>query len=391
MKAAWTVLKKELLDLFRDRRTVTISLLMGPLFGPVLMVGLITLIASKEVERAEKALKLPVIGAEHAPNLIDWLSTMNVEIVEPPADPDAAIRNQDKDVILRIPAEYAEEWRKSRPAPIEILYDSTRQDTRTPLRRVEGLLETYDRQMGALRLVARGINPAVGTPVLVQHRDLSTPESRAGMLLAFLPYILILSGFLGGAQLAMDATAGERERQSLEPLLATPAARGAIMSGKLGAAAAFALLTSLLTLLAFKACFSFIPASMLGFKIDISWLAIAKLFALIMPIAVFGSCLVTLLAATTKSMKEAQSYMALLMLLPMLPTLVLMVSPVKNQLWMSAVPLLAQNQLILKVVRGEIVSGAEWAIALGAGLLLAGVVWLIAAKLYHREQLAISA
>jgi sodium transport system permease protein len=391
MKATWTVLKKELLDLFRDRRTLMISLLMGPLLGPALMVGLITLIASKEVERAEKPLKLPVIGAEHAPNLVDWLTTMNVEIEESPADPDAAIRGQDEDVILRITPEYAEEWRKSRPAPIELLFDSTRQDTRMPLRRVEALLETYDRQMGALRLVARGINPAVGTPVLVQHRDLSTPESRAGMLLAFLPYILILSGFLGGAQLAMDATAGERERQSLEPLLATPAARGAIMSGKLGAAAVFALLTSLLTLLAFKACFSFIPASMLGFKIDISWLAIAKLFLLIMPIAVFGSCLVTLLAATTKSMKEAQSYMALLMLLPMLPTLVLMVSPVKNQLWMSAVPLLAQNQLILKVVRGEVVSGAEWAIALGAGLLLAGLVWLIAAKLYHREQLAISA
>ncbi|MBE5316222.1 MAG: ABC transporter permease [Xanthomonadales bacterium] len=391
MKAAWTVLKKELLDLFRDRRTVMISLLMGPLLGPALMVGLITLIASQEVERAEKALKLPVIGAEHAPNLVDWLGTMNVEIEPAPVDPDAAIRSQDEDVILRIPAEYAEAWRQSRPAPIEILYDSTRQDARTPVRRVEALLETYDRQMGALRLVARGINPAVGTPVLVQHRDLSTPESRAGMLLAFLPYILILGGFLGGAQLAMDATAGERERQSLEPLLATPAARGAIMSGKLGAAAVFALLSALLTLLAFKACFSFIPASVLGFKIDISWLAIAKLFVLILPIAVFGSCLVTLLAATTKSMKEAQSYMALLMLLPMLPTLVLMVSPVKNQLWMSAVPLLAQNQLILKVVRGEVVSGAEWAITLGAGVLLAGLVWLIAARLYHREQLAISA
>ena len=299
MKAAWTVLKKELLDLFRDRRTVTISLLMGPLLGPALMVGLITLIASQEVERAEKALKLPVIGAEHAPNLVDWLGTMNVEIEPAPADPDAAIRSQDEDVILRIPAEYAEEWRKSRPAPIEILYDSTRQDARTPVRRVEALLEAYGRQVGALRLVARGINPAVGTPVLVQHRDLSTPESRAGMLLAFLPYILILSAFLGGAQLAVDATAGERERQSLEPLLATPAARGAIMSGKLGAATAFALLSAFLTLLSFKGIFSFIPASMLGFKIDISWLAMAKIFVLITPMAVLGSCLVTMLAATT--------------------------------------------------------------------------------------------
>ena len=391
MKAAWIVLKKELLDLIRDRRTLVISLLMGPLLGPALMVGLITLIASKEMDRAEKPLKLPVVGAEHAPNLVDWLSTMNVEIKPAPADPDAAIRDQDEDVILRITAEFGEEWRKSRPAPIELIHDSTRQDARTPVRRLEGLLQTYDRQMGALRLVARGISPVVGTPMQINRRDLSTPESRAGMLLAFLPYLLILGGFLGGAYLAMDATAGERERQSLEPLLATPASREAIMSGKLLAASVFALVTSLLTLLAFKLCFAFLPASMLGFKIDISTLAIAKLFVLIVPIAIFGSCLVTLLAATAKSMKEAQSYMTLLMLLPMLPTLVLMVSPVKNQLWMAAVPLLSQNQLILKVIRAETISTGEWALALGAGLALAGVVWFVASRLYHREQLAISA
>lgn len=391
MKAVWTVLKKELLDLYRDRRTLVISLLMGPVLGPLLMVGLITMIANKEMERAEKPLKLPVIGVEHAPNLVDWLSTMNVEVKPPPADPDADIRSQDEDVILRIPAEFGEEWRKSRPAPIELIFDSTRQDARTPVRRLEALLQTYDRQMGALRLIARGISPAVGTPIQLNKRDLSTPESRAGMLLAFLPYLLILGGFLGGAYLAMDATAGERERQSLEPLLATPASREAIMSGKLAAASVFALATTVLTLLAFKLCFAFLPASMLGFKVDISWLATFKLLALIVPIAVFGSCLVTLLAATAKSMKEAQSYMTLLMLLPMLPTLVLMVSPVKNQLWMAAVPLLSQNQLILKVIRAEPISGSEWALALAAGFLLAGIVWFIASRLYHREQLAISA
>jgi sodium transport system permease protein len=391
MKASWIVIKKELLDLYRDRRTLMISLLMGPVFGPLLMVGLITLIASKEMERAEKPLKLPVIGVEHAPNLVDWLTTMNVEVKAPPDDPDAAIRKQDEDVILRIGEEFPKAWRENRPAPIEIIHDSTRQDARTPVRRLEGLLGTYDKQVGALRLVARGINPAVGSPVQINHRDLSTPESRAGMILAFLPYILILGGFLGGAYLAMDATAGERERQSLEPLLATPASREAIMSGKLAAASIFALTSTVLTLLAFKLCFAFLPASMLGFKIDISWLAMSKLLVLIIPIAIFGSCLVTLLAATAKSMKEAQSYMTLLMLLPMLPTLVLMVSPVKNQLWMTAVPMLAQNQLILKVIRAETIGMAEWSLALAAGLALAGIVWFIASRLYHREQLAISA
>src|SRR5690606_788323 len=195
MNASWTVLKKELLDLFRDRRTVMISLLMGPLLGPALMVGLITLIASKESDRAEKPLELPVVGAEHAPNLIRWLEGQNVVIEAAPDDVDAAIREQDEDVIVRIDAGFGEQWRDSRPARIEIIHDSTRQDARTPVRRIEGLLDAYDRQVGALRLIARGVSPAVGVPLEIADRDLATPESRAGMVLAFLPYFLILGGF----------------------------------------------------------------------------------------------------------------------------------------------------------------------------------------------------
>jgi hypothetical protein len=214
MNAVWVVLKKELLDLFRDRRTMMISLLMGPLLGPALMIGIITLIATKETERAEKPLELPVIGVEHAPNLIDWLSMHNIVVEAAPADPDAAILNQDEDVILRISEDFGADWRGSEPATVEILHDSTRQDARIPVRRIESLLEGYSAQVGAMRLLTRGVHPAVGTPLQITHRDLSTPESRSGMILAFLPYFLILGGFLGGAQLAMDATAGERERQA---------------------------------------------------------------------------------------------------------------------------------------------------------------------------------
>jgi len=83
--------------------------------------------------------------------------------------------------------------------------------------------------------------------------------------------------------------------------------------------------------------------------------------------------------------------MSVLMLLPILPTIVLLVNPVKNELWQFAVPFLAQNQMILKLIRSEWVSPLEWATYLGAGLGLGLVLWLLAARLYHREKLAISA
>jgi sodium transport system permease protein len=383
------VMFKELVDLFRDRRTVAISLLLGPLLMPALILGMGKLAANRVSTQLEKPLVLPVIGAEHAPNLVAWLQGQNIVVARPPADPDAAIRAQVEDVVLRISPEYGKQWRGSTPATVEILHDSSRQDSRIPVERVERLLQAYGGSVGALRLLARGVSPGAAQALQVGHRDLATPESRVGQALFFLPYMLILTTFLGGAYLVIDVTAGERERQSLEPLLATPAARGAIMSGKILAACVFGLVGVALTLAMFKLSFQFAPA--LGVKIDVSYGATARILLVLLPMILIGTCLLTFISAGTKSVKEAQSYMSLLMLLPMLPTIILLVNPVKNKLWMFATPFLAQNQMILKLVRSETVTAAEWAVYLAAGFGLGLLLWWLAARRYHQERLAISA
>ncbi len=230
MNAVVTVMRKELLDLFRDRKTIAISLAFT-LLAPLLILGMAKLANNRMSTQLEKPLELPVIGAERAPNLINWLSGRNVLIQPAPANPEGEIAAQNVEVILSIPADYAEKWRAGEPAPVEVISDSSRDDARIPTERLNARLDNYSRSVGALRMLARGVSPSAGQAVLVERKDLATPESRIGQALAFLPYLLILSGFLGGAYLVIDATAGERERQSLEPLLATPAARGAIMSG----------------------------------------------------------------------------------------------------------------------------------------------------------------
>ena len=389
MNAMIAVMKKELLDLFRDRKTVAISLLMGPLLFPALILGLGKLASNRVSTQLEKPLELPVIGAEHAPNLVHWLSGRNVVIKPAPANPEGEIAAQNIEVILMIPAEYADKWSGSEPAPVEIWLDSSRDDTRIPVERVSNLLENYSRTTGALRLLSRGISPTAAQAVRVERKDLATPESRIGQALAFLPYLLILSGFLGGAYLVIDATAGERERQSLEPLLATPAGRGMIMSGKILAACAFGMLTLLLTLLSFKAAFMLAPS--LGIKLSLSWLQIAQMLLVLVPIVLIGTGLLTVIAAGAKSVKEAQSYMSILMMLPILPTIILMVNPMKNALWQFAVPFLAQNQMILKIVRSETIGAAEWGVYLACGFGMGAVLWWIAARRYHNEKLAVSA
>lgn len=390
MKTLITVMLKELAEIFRDRKIIINGLLIMPFVLPVLILGTGALAENRAKTQLESELKLPIIGADIAPNLVAFLATQNITAEAAPADPDALILSQEKDVILRIADDFATDWRASRAATVEILHDSSRQDSSIPVRRVERALQTYSRQAGAIRLIARGVDPSLGSAVSVTYRDLATPEAKRGMILAFLPYLLILTAFLGGAYLVMDATAGERERQSLEPLLATPAGRGAIMSGKIAAACVFGMIGLLLTLLSFKLSFAFVDSG--PFKgVDVSMVAVAKLLLVLLPMVLIGTTLLTLISASVKTLKEAQSYMAFLMLLPILPTIILLVNPVKNALWMFATPFLAQNQLILMVLRSETVTPLQWATYIGAGFGLGALLWLVAARLYHREQLAISA
>jgi len=387
--ALMTVARKELLDLFRDRRTVMLGLLLMPILFPALILGIGSLAEKRARTQLESTLALPVIGAAHAPNLVRYLESQNMKVQPAPKDPDARVRDQSFDVMLRITPEFGAQWRASRSAGVELIYDSSRQDSQIPVARVRTAIEQYGGQLGVLRIINRGVSPEVGQPVRVAQRDVATPEAKRGMLLAFLPYLLILSSFLGGAYLVIDVTAGERERQSLEPLLATPAARASIMSGKILAACAFGMLSLLLILVAFKASFTFAPGQLR--MVDVSLPALLQLLLVLLPMVLIGTTLLTLISASVKSVKEAQSYMSLLMLLPIIPTVVLMVNPVKNALWQFAVPFLAQNQMILKLVRSESISATEWATYLGAGFGLGLLLWVVAARLYHQEKLAISA
>jgi sodium transport system permease protein len=392
MKALWTILRKELLDAFRDRRMVLVAFVVMPLAIPLVLAGTNALGARKQTQQLEGPLQLPIVGAAHAPNLVRWLESQNVKPLPPPPDVDAAVRTQEHDVVLRIDEKYGEDWRAGRPAQVEIVFDSSRPlDSGMSVARIRGLLDGYGNTVGTLRLIARGIHPAVASPLQVGSRDVATPAARFDLSQQILPYLLLLLAFIGGIQLAIDATAGERERQSLEPLLATPVAREAIISAKILATSIFALLSIAMTLVAYRLAFAIVPSGGIDASFALGPLGLLQLFLIILPIVLLGATLLTALAAFARSYREAQGYLPLLMFLPMIPTLVLMVAPVRTQLWMLAVPFLGQNQLILRVLRGEHISALDWAVSLGAAFVVVGAVWFVAARLYHREQLATSA
>ena len=391
MNPALTVFLKEVTENLRDRKTVINALVMGPLLGPIFFALMMGFIITKQLNSAEKPLEVPVVGAANAPNLVAWLEQQGMVVKAAPENPDAAIRERDARAVLVIPADYGQRWRAGETAQVQVLFDSSDQDSRAPVARVTGLLEGYARLQAALRVSARGMHPAVTAPVAVAERDIASTQQRAGQLLGFLPYLLVLGAFLGGMYLAIDTTAGERERQSLEPLLVNPASRAEIVLGKLGATFGFAMVSMMLSLVAFAIAFQYIPLDRLGMKVDFSVGLILRAGLLMVPLVMVFAALQTIVAAYAKSYREAQTYLSLLMLLPMMPSIILMVNPMKGELWMSAVPLLSQNVLIMSLARGESVALLDFALSFGASLALAAALVWIAVRIYHREQLAVSA
>jgi sodium transport system permease protein len=390
MKTIITVFLKEVRENIRDRRTVINTLLTGPLMAPLIFVLLINGIVSRELDKAEKPLPVPVIGAENAPNLIDALRQRGVIIKDPIAEPERAVRDQEADLVLRIPPSYGEAWNKGEPAQVELIYDESQRDAKGSVDRLRGILDAYSQRTSTLRIVARGLSPTITRPLVVANRDQSTAQARGGMMFSMLPYFFILGAFIGGMALAIDTTAGERERQSLEPLFANPVARTRILLGKLGATGAFALTTLLLSIIAFSFAGQFMPTEKLGMTLSIGpHFAVLTLIAML-PLVFLIASLQTLAAAFAKTFREAQTYLSLLMFVPAVPTMLMSVFPFKVETWMYAVPLVGQQVTITRLMRGEIVSSAEIALCFACTSIAAVLVYFITAHIYKSERLAIS-
>jgi sodium transport system permease protein len=390
MSGLGIVFRKEVFENLRDRRAVFNSVLLGPILFPILFLGLAWFGTTAQQERAEKPLEVPVVGAENAPNLVTFLDQNGMIVLPAPDDPEGEVRRQQVPVVIRIPESFADEWKEGVPAAVEVIADPSRRESETPMRRVKQLLNAYSRQIGLLRLQLRGVSPQLAYPVMIRDVDMSTPKSRALLAMIFLPYILMITAFTGGMHLAIDTTAGEKERRSLEPLLITPVPRWQIMTGKMLATTIFAFTSLVLTLLAFKFALPRMPIDTLGIDLELSFRAVVDILIVIAPVAIVAAALLTLLASFAKSFREAQSYMGLVILIPLIPSILFMANPVKPELWMMPIPMFSQNLLIGEIVRGETVSATSLWLSMGGTLSIGLLLALVAATLYNRPRLIFS-
>lgn len=385
-----TVFLKEIIDNFRDRRTLISALVMGPLFGPILFAFIINLSLQQSLSNDEEALKLPVIGAEYAPNLVSFLASRNIEVIDGPDSRDVAVeavRAGEEDVVVLIPATIAEDLAASTPVRIEVITDQSNTTAERESRRAIRALATYSQQIGSLRLTARGISPTVLQPLNIDLVDVSTPTGRSAILLGMLSYFFIFALLTGGMNLAIDSTAGERERGSLEPLLCLPVTRDQLIYGKIFAACFFMALSLTLSLLSFYVTLKFVPLQQLGMTPNFGLPVVATAFLLLIPFALLGAALMTLVASFTKSYKEAQTWLSAVLLAPTLPILVVSILMVRPTTALMTIPSLSQHLLLVGLLKNEPLNWLHVTVSVMGTLTAGALLTLICARLYRREGL----
>ena len=376
---ARVVLRKELKDNIRDKRSLSSGLLV-PLLGPLVFGLLFT--ALVQIARQDKPLKVPLRGAANAPSLVSFLERNGAEVVPAGEDCEAQVRDSRLEFALTIPAGYAKDFSAGRTATVELLMDASRNASRAPVQRLLRLLRGYSAQLGALRLLARGVSPALATPLQVEELDLATPERTASSFLAIIPLFALMAVFVGGMYVAIDSTAGERERGSLEPLLINPITRAQVVLGKWGAVVLVSWLALAVSLTGFKFALAQVPLQELGIRADLGLPQMLRMVLALLPLSLLAGGLQLLMGLFSRTFKEAQTYLQFMMMLPMIPGMVMSVNPLQPKTWMMLVPSLSQTLLVSDAMRGEATPLLWQALAAVsttgfAVLAVAGAVWLI--------------
>jgi sodium transport system permease protein len=390
MRTSLTVFAKEVIDNFRDRRTLASALIMGPLFGPMLFAFVINLSIERSLDDIDRSLEVPVIGQQHAPNLVKYLNSHNIDVVAGPETRDAAIRAVtagEHDVIVIIPGNFGEQLGDAIPARVELISDQANTQADRDARRVRTALHAYSQEIATLRLVARGVSPLVLRPFNVDEVDVSTPSGRSAILLGMMSYFFIFALLMGGMYLAIDTTAGERERGSLEPLLSLPVTRDQLMVGKIAATCLFMAVSLLLSLCSFYVALKFMPLEQLGMTPNFGPPVVIAAFLVLAPFILLGAALMTLVASFTKSYKEAQTWLSVVLVAPTLPILIVSILTLRPQLEFMFIPSLSQHLILVDMIKNEPINVLHVAISAGSTLALGAVLTWVCARLYRREGL----
>lgn len=372
------VLRKELKETLRDRRALSL-LLLFVLMYPLLVGGVL----QRQIDRATKpereGVELAVIGSDQAPTLMNQLRQRNVNIteLEPMGEEDinALLRRQTVTAVLRMTPEFAENYHAMRPARVELWFDSA-SDSARKLDEVEYVLQDYSRNIAGARLLAHGVSPANLNPVLVQRYDTGTSASRSANTISTMLGIFFIPAFMFCMSTAVDSTAGERERRSLEVLMAQPVRPADLIVGKWLAASLLSIVGITLELAIAHGILKWLPLEEIGLSWRLAWSDLAMVCLASATLSLFAAALEIALAINARSFKEAQTLVSFTMIVPLVPVILVPMMNLTNSWWMYMIPVLSNQTLLRELAKGQSIGLLPFLQTFFSSLLLAMLcVW----------------
>jgi sodium transport system permease protein len=287
--------------------------------------------------------------------------------------------------VVVIDEAFADDFGTERAARVALIFDRSKSRAASRVARVRGAIDSYGQQIGGLRLVAHGVDPGLLRPLVVDELDVSTPAGRSALMLGVLTYFLLFATLTGGLHLAIDTTAGERERKSLEPLLTLPVARASLILGKMTATVCYMLASLALTIVAFTIALRQLPLEQIGMSSNFNVATAALAFLVLAPFAPLGAALMTTVASFSKTYREAQTYLTFVLLVPTLPlafATMLNIEPEARLMW---IPSLSQHLLVTMLIKAQPLNVAFVAISVVSSLAFGALLGWVAVRLYRRE------
>jgi len=354
------VLRKEMTDHLRDRRTLMAALAFA-LLGPLLIFAMLTALAGRVSE--ERTIDLAVAGGDLAPNLMAHLGARNIEISDA-ARPEGIPDIEGSDALLVIPEDIARSYARGLTVTLPLYIDETSETSVESGRRLRELIEEFSREIVLARLITRGVAPSALMPLTVERRNVA-PASAGTMQIAKMAiYFFLLAPVFASLSVAVDLTSGERERKSLQPLLAQPVHLHELILGKWLTACFFASLGTVATIGFGFVMLGLSPLAELGIMFHLAPHIALLVIVAMLPFALFMAGLQMLVALFAKSYKEAQTYLSMLSMVPLGVAIVPMITGQSSEGWHTYLPIFAQ----LEVMNDLVAEGA-----FPAGHFLAGI------------------
>lgn len=381
MKLILAIAYKELIDALRDRRTMLMVLLVT-LFGmPLLMVAMSEVTNRFETQIEKK--EIWVAGINNAPELKNYIERQGVQIKDAPLDYELQLQTKTLiDPVLVIPDEFQQKLDQGERPTVLIVLDVANQDTQTGVIPLKQLLQGFSSEKAGLNLAMRGVSSDMLNVVDVKEHHLSRTTDSGAQLKSVMSMVLILTMISAGLYAAIDTSAGERERGSLEPLMMNPVSNWKFTIGKWLAVGGLTMLVVVFSVLSIFPASFLIRNETIKIMLQFSGTEMLLMILVLLPLGLCLSAVQIAIAINGKSHKEAQARCTILLVAAPLISMISMFKQGADPAWFKWMPLLAQNQLMSKILNNDVVSSADmFAPVLTCSLITLLALWYVSRKM----------